>query len=888
MVSLSSSKVSLLQQNGESIMNGGVGPQLRPQFRRQGSGFGGAGHANPMAVMVLPNKVDYSVTKGGVRSWVVLLVFVLLCSSLYTIFSTKQSSHNIVDSDASSDIIDLDAVSNEDVSEKERVDDANEDNVSKRSSGISTVKTEIDGGHSMVTGNNEANGDHDVQLSLNPADDVDEEEENLENGMTKEEKLLAELEAKADRKKTKVTAKQKVINYREIAPKVPSKRTRGRRKVEWNDNEGEDENEKNNAVDNQKVKRDDPNDKEKEEEGESNDTDDDEGKEDVPNLEENGKEDEEFSEVEISEDEGQKEEKENGKGKNANEEEANEDLFWRSKTRKINEFSDESSYTGETSEYSSTKSSKGCRRKKCGSQRDEKPRKGLLKMKPQTSQDIKKKVRRYEQEKQKLEDLEDFDEMDTTEDDNIDNGVDEEFDDEERNVGDITNTELTAVKKSSRGRSDYKRHAITNRDDHRYRQQLDKADHLVEKHEYDEAIRIFDWILSHNPDSPRAHFGRARAFDIRSEMESNPALLETAISEYQEVLDNDETPDALFKQAANRLIERARFSGALHRSLIAQRSLIDRYPEDIQLQTDFGMTFLMMGRIDEAKKVFTNILRANPYNGLAQAYYGYILKINGDLEQGVQYMSKGLQTTQQIIADPRFYYHLGDGLTRLGHIDDAYHVYEIGAKVGLFLSAYQRSLHNVEGLLARPWWTVDQTTYGRHLKNVERKWTIIKEEAMNLVKEHYNLFVAENEELTEGGDWKAYYLYRNGEEVNANCRRAEQTCDIVKNFRRATNGTKSYVKFSVMSSGARIWPHCGYTNCRLQAQLGLVIPSEARIRVANETRGWKTGRFIIFDDSFEHEMWFDGASASKNRVILVLDLWHPQIDAQQRVNYGNS
>ena len=37
--------------------------------------------------------------------------------------------------------------------------------------------------------------------------------------------------------------------------------------------------------------------------------------------------------------------------------------------------------------------------------------------------------------------------------------------------------------------------------------------------------------------------------------------------------------------------------------------------------------------------------------------------------------------------------------------------------------------------------------------------------------------------------------------------------------------------------------------------LGLVTPQEARIRVANETRHWKQGRFICLDDSFEHEVF---------------------------------
>uniref|UniRef100_A0A915BAT3 Aspartyl/asparaginy/proline hydroxylase domain-containing protein n=1 Tax=Parascaris univalens TaxID=6257 RepID=A0A915BAT3_PARUN len=101
------SKVPLIQQNGSPIMNGGTAPQLRPQFRRQGSSFGGAGHVSPMAVMVAPNRIDYSVTKGGLRTWVVLFVFIFLCSGLYTIFSARDLTQLAVDMDEDG-VVDID------------------------------------------------------------------------------------------------------------------------------------------------------------------------------------------------------------------------------------------------------------------------------------------------------------------------------------------------------------------------------------------------------------------------------------------------------------------------------------------------------------------------------------------------------------------------------------------------------------------------------------------------------------------------------------------------------------------------------------------------------------------------------------------------------------
>ncbi len=39
----------------------------------------------------------------------------------------------------------------------------------------------------------------------------------------------------------------------------------------------------------------------------------------------------------------------------------------------------------------------------------------------------------------------------------------------------------------------------------------------------------------------------------------------------------------------------------------------------------------------------------------------------------------------------------------------AYDTYEFGARKGIFLSKYQRSLYNVPRLTAKPWWTPEET-----------------------------------------------------------------------------------------------------------------------------------------------------------------------------------
>jgi hypothetical protein len=83
----------------------------------------------------------------------------------------------------------------------------------------------------------------------------------------------------------------------------------------------------------------------------------------------------------------------------------------------------------------------------------------------------------------------------------------------------------------------------------------------------------------------------------------------------------------------------------------------------------------------------------------------------------------------------------------------------------------------------------------------------------------------------------------------------------------------------------------------------LIIPADfpAKVRVGAETRGWTEGKVytafdyfdccsytrwdmgqvIAFDDSFEHEVWFD-ADPSVRRVVLIVDVWHPDIKPENR------
>ena len=86
--------------------------------------------------------------------------------------------------------------------------------------------------------------------------------------------------------------------------------------------------------------------------------------------------------------------------------------------------------------------------------------------------------------------------------------------------------------------------------------------------------------------------------------------------------------------------------------------------------------------------------------------------------------------------------------------------------------------------------------------------------------------------------------------------------------------------FSRLLPGTHIEPHCGPSNLRLRCHLGLVVPEGARIRVGTEVRAWEAGRCLVFDDSYEHEVWHEGEG---ERIVLICDMWHPDIDVDSEI-----
>lgn len=362
------------------------------------------------------------------------------------------------------------------------------------------------------------------------------------------------------------------------------------------------------------------------------------------------------------------------------------------------------------------------------------------------------------------------------------------------------------------------------------------------------------------------------------------------------------------------------FRGWSSKAIPLLKAMIKANPDQPELLNLLGTQFLLLGQNGAAGEMFAAVLASQPDDPYANLHLGFILKNAGggkqqdqkQLERGVELLAKGVAASGGE-AEAKFYYHLGEGLRRLGRESEADEVYRSGAEEGKFLSFWQRSLYNVEGLKVRaatmsflgkaanasslqaqPVWSKSETGEHAGLAALESNWRAIRAEADALLGTGgEGGFEPEAEGLRDTGEWGQFELFRQGRRTPG-CARAPRTCALLERIPGARTNKRGQAKFSAMRAGTHVHAHSGPTNCRIRAHLGLRVPDTGpRMRVADRHLTWNEGEVLVFDDSFDHEVWFDNnaregegrkssGGADDVRVVLIVDLWHPELDEQTK------
>lgn len=120
------------------------------------------------------------------------------------------------------------------------------------------------------------------------------------------------------------------------------------------------------------------------------------------------------------------------------------------------------------------------------------------------------------------------------------------------------------------------------------------------------------------------------------------------------------------------------------------------------------------------------------------------------------------------------------------------------------------------------------------------------------------------------GNWKSFFLVGYGYRVEENCARAPKTAALIE---RIPNLNSAF--FSILEPGAVIPKHRGVTRGLVTCHLGLDIPfpnEDCWMRVDDQRVHWKNGEWLVFDDSYTHEVKNE---TGQTRVILLIQVKRP-------------
>jgi hypothetical protein len=177
----------------------------------------------------------------------------------------------------------------------------------------------------------------------------------------------------------------------------------------------------------------------------------------------------------------------------------------------------------------------------------------------------------------------------------------------------------------------------------------------------------------------------------------------------------------------------------------------------------------------------------------------------------------------------------------------------------------------------------DSSTFG-WAKEVESEWKLIRAELDQVMKfkdqmPSFHEILKEVHMITTDDQWKTYFLAGIGMDCRENAKRCPETMRLLGKI----PGMKTAF-FSILAPHKHIPAHRGAFNGILRFHLGLMVPEpreKVRIRIGNDIHHWSEGKSLIFDDTFNHEVWND---TDGYRVVLFVDFARPLKQPFQGIN----
>ena len=155
-------------------------------------------------------------------------------------------------------------------------------------------------------------------------------------------------------------------------------------------------------------------------------------------------------------------------------------------------------------------------------------------------------------------------------------------------------------------------------------------------------------------------------------------------------------------------------------------------------------------------------------------------------------------------------------------------------------------------------------------------WEVIRDEALAVMADRENVpplgkVSPDHRGIAPTSAWKSFFFGGYGYKAAANRARCPRTAALLD---RVPNVVVAF--YSIFEPGAYVPRHKGVTSGLINAHLPLIVPppeaGRCEIRIDDKYYRWTAGEYLIFDETYEHEVWND---TPEPRVVLLLQVLRP-------------
>ena len=342
--------------------------------------------------------------------------------------------------------------------------------------------------------------------------------------------------------------------------------------------------------------------------------------------------------------------------------------------------------------------------------------------------------------------------------------------------------------------------------------------------------------------------------------------------------------EGLTSTAASSVRALTRVAECYRTALVADPAVLDARRNIIPVLFELGL-------VDEAEMHAELLTLLTPSDADAHFTMGVVKMRATKLDEAAEAYIRAIDKRHSF---KEAYINLDACLLKLGRIDECrkYAARACRSCPNFWTTPMQRPPHFVSGLTSAPWHRKDRFPW---IARLEAAWQAVREEGMAAMARAAGRSspsmpdewgqvggrALHDSSLVANGDWRELLLFGTngaGEDGRRQCPLTTSVLSSVPEIVHAATTGTGEVLFSVLAPGTHLRAHCGSTNSRLTAHLGIRIPENCTIRCGDETRTWTEGECIVFDDSYEHEVWHGGDSP---RLVLLINFWHPDVPMSQ-------